>query len=167
MTEVWETIPAMSRYQISSAGRIRMRSGRIHRSHYVRGGYERVGLICLDGQQRNFLVHRLVALAFIGPCPDGMEVNHKNGLTSDNRLENLEYVTPKANAQHSIQVLGRRRASGEGHGMAVLTAERVRRLRQEWASGRWPTKRRLAVAFGITEYTCGDVLNGKTWRSVA
>lgn len=48
-----------------------------------------------DGCQ--FGVHRLVAMAFIGPCPDEMEVCHDNGIKTDNRLENLRYDTRSSN----------------------------------------------------------------------
>jgi len=38
-------------------------------------------------------VHKLVLLAFVGPCPDGMECCHNNGVASDNRIENLRWDT--------------------------------------------------------------------------
>ncbi len=47
-------------------------------------------------------------LAFAGPCPEGQEVNHKNGVTKDNRLSNLEYVTKSQNLLHRFRVLNRR-----------------------------------------------------------
>lgn len=48
-------------------------------------------------------VHRLVALAFIGPCPEGMEVLHINGEPDDNRLENLRYGTRAENVADTIR----------------------------------------------------------------
>ena len=46
-------------------------------------------------------VHRLVAMAFNGPIPAKLEVNHKNGVKHDNRPENLEYVTHRENMLHA------------------------------------------------------------------
>ncbi len=52
-------------------------------------------------------IHRLVAEAFIGFDNVLLEVNHKNGIKSDNRLENIEVVTHSQNMKHSFNVLGR------------------------------------------------------------
>lgn len=58
-------------------------------------------------------VHRLIAEAFIGPPPTTQhEVNHKNGVRCDNRVENLEWVTRRENARHAIEVLGRESRKG-------------------------------------------------------
>ncbi len=59
--------------------------------------------------------HRLVAQAFI-PNPDNLEqVNHKNGIKDDNRVENLEWCTSKENVQHSFDVLKRISPKGKNH----------------------------------------------------
>jgi ribosomal protein S25 len=46
-------------------------------------------------------IHQLVTAAFLGPCPEGKQVNHKNGNKRDNRVENLEYLTPDENKAHA------------------------------------------------------------------
>lgn len=49
------------------------------------------------GKYRTFRVHRLVLLAFVGPCPEGMEARHEDGDPSNNRLDNLAWGTPAEN----------------------------------------------------------------------
>lgn len=67
-------------------------------------GYSNVSLVCWNNGQRkvkSHYVHRLVAEAFLGKPAGYMEVNHKNADKSDNRLENLEWVTSSANKLHA------------------------------------------------------------------
>lgn len=67
----------------------------------------------VNGSAVNRYVHRLVAQAFCVKN-DGTEVNHKNGIKTDNRAENLEWVTHSANIQHSYDVLNHARTMGTG-----------------------------------------------------
>ncbi len=118
--EEWRAIAGYEGfYEVSSLGRIRRMAGwpigggRYHsvpktcsKPAVKRTGYAEVAL-CVAPLRRYHLVHRLVAAAFIGPCPDGYEVNHKDTNRANNVATNLEYLTKKGNAQHSI-LMGRR-----------------------------------------------------------
>lgn len=65
-------------------------------------GYLRVGLR-INGVLHNLSVHRLVAQAFLGEPEPGQVINHINEIRTDNRLENLEWVTQKQNLRHSLR----------------------------------------------------------------
>lgn len=89
-------------YEVSNYGRVRslnyLRTGktRILSPFKTGGGYLQVGL-WKDGKGKLYKVHRLVWEAFNGPIPEGMQVNHINEDKTDNRLENLNLMTPKEN----------------------------------------------------------------------
>ena len=55
----------------------------------------------IDGKNQQHYVHRLVAEHFIGPCPSGCEINHIDGIKTNNLAENLEYVTHEQNMKHA------------------------------------------------------------------
>jgi hypothetical protein len=63
--------------------------------------------ISIHGKAQHQNVHRLVAEAFLGPCPKHHQVNHKDLNKENNVLENLEYVTHAGNQQHAIRLLGK------------------------------------------------------------
>jgi hypothetical protein len=89
---VWSDKPS-PRYNPN--GEMRILRPRNHPS-----GYLYVGLYIGNGGNKQRLwrrVHRLVAEAFLGNIPNGWEVDHKNGIKTDNRLENLRIVTHREN----------------------------------------------------------------------
>src|SRR5436190_19072600 len=94
-------------YEASSEGRVRhlptpARTVRYPlRPFWDRKGYGRIILCGSDGRKRTAGVHQAVAWAFIGACPPGKEVGHKDHDKRNNRPSNLEYVTPVENAQAS------------------------------------------------------------------
>lgn len=107
-------------YSVSDLGRIRRdargprtRPGKILASPPTKWGYKSP-VLSACGRRRRIVVHVEVALAFLGPRPAGMQINHINGVKADNRAANLEYVTRKENRDHAVR-LGLLNISGDAH----------------------------------------------------
>lgn len=110
--EEWRDIDGyVGLYQVSNIGNVRSVKRNSNLALINRNGYKKVALIT-NGIRKDCPAHRLVCLAFL-PNPENKAfVNHKNGIRDDNRVENLEWCTPKENTAHAYTVLGRKFASG-------------------------------------------------------
>lgn len=103
--ELWRPFPSNPLYEASSLGRIR-REGCLRKLATATNGYLRITIPLPEGPKQ-LSVHRVVAEAWI-PNPDNKpEVNHKNGIRSDNRADNLEWVSRAENIHHALYVLKR------------------------------------------------------------
>jgi len=95
-------------YQISNLGRVksllrkRVIVRRILSPSKGGWGYYHVTL-CKNGESKNAKIHRLVALCFMSNPKNKPEINHKNGIKADNRIENLEWVTKSENELHAYK----------------------------------------------------------------
>ncbi len=175
MIERWKPVSDYEDlYQVSDQGRVRRIAGGpgthvglILRPRNDTHGYPHVYLY-RNGHRRQRMVHSLVTEVFIGLRPDGLQVNHKNGIRDDNSVGNLEYVTPGENQKHSYRVLGREpaRVHGEAHGSAKLTAAKVRQIRGLYARG-GTSYRKLAQRYGVSSGAIRDILHRKNWVHVA
>lgn len=158
-------------YEVSSTGLIKRkkpgpgaRVGHIIVTNFSETGYEYI-VVCMNGQCKNYLVHRLVADAFLGPCPKGKEVNHKKVFedgTKKNNVENLEYKTRLGNMRHAAR-LGLL-ASGERNGSSKLTWKEVFEIRSLYKSKIY-TQQELANKFEVSTWVIWCLLNGRTWKT--
>lgn len=134
----------------------------------IKKGYA-VAHLCLGGERKDAAIHRCVWQAFNGPIPDGLEINHKNGVRNDNRLVNLELVTKSGNARHKFEVLGAqsnfRPQHGSTNGSAKLSPDDIRQIRQMYATGDFRQKD-LAGRFGVSQPMIGKIVRGDNWRDV-
>jgi hypothetical protein len=118
--------------------------------------------LCLyrEGCRSYELIHRIVAKAFLGPCPPGKrEINHLDGNKSNNRPENLEWVTPKEQQRHA-SFLGLK-ARGSSHGRTHLSETDVQEIRTLRGH---VTGRALAARFGVHPTQISKIQLRRTWR---
>lgn len=171
--EIWKAIPEYEGvYEASSLGRIRRVA--IYRRTSIDGvlktftptnGYPRATLT-RNNKRRDFSVHVLIAATFIGPRPGNPRlwpVNHKNGIKSDNRAENLEYCTVNQNAQHAVD-MSLNPLKGEGNHRCRISEKRAREILALGARGFGCAY--LSRVFGLSKTHVSEILTGKVWRHI-
>jgi hypothetical protein len=160
-TEEWRIVPGFPDYEVSTLGRVK--SNKTHKGQKpgkllkaTGKTYVHVGL-WVDGKSTTLNVHQIVAAAFIGPCPRGKQINHKDKDEKNNRIDNLEYLTPSQNQQHAFN-------TGRAIGHAKLTEDDVRAIRERLRHQAKTTD--LAKEYQVN-ITCIHKLRvGQTWKHV-
>lgn len=178
--EIWKDVIGYNgKYQVSNLGRVKSitrvitspnrsslyKLGRILRpiNHH---GYKCVFLANSGNQKRN-TIHRLVVSSFL-PNPNGLkEVNHKNGIKGDNRLDNLEWCTRSENMLHAFKVCGRVNAGlkGDKNPAAKLTPENVRDIRRMKLSG--IAAKEIAEKFNLNKGYVFAIIARDSWAWLA
>lgn len=125
-------------------------------------GY-RVVALYVQRKRHRFLVHRLVALAFVSGYFDGATVNHINGDKLDNRSKNLEWVSLAKNTELQWET-GLIDLRGEKHPSSKLSPKKVLLIRQKLADG--VSKRQIAREMGVSDSLIYKIQRGRAWLSV-
>ncbi len=116
MEEIWNDVLGYEGlYQVSNFGRVRsldfIRNGengftKLYKGKLLNGVLQKSGYMAFDLYKdqirKNIRCHVIVAKSFLGDYSDYLVVNHKNGIKSDNRLSNLEWITFKENVNHAF-----------------------------------------------------------------
>lgn len=149
-------------YSISTTGRVYSPINLEMTLQKHTGGYLKVVLWDRVTRKRfNRFVHRLVAQAFI-PNPNGHRyVNHKDGDKKNNKLDNLEWVSPKENTAHAYS-MGLAK-SGEDSTSSKITQDQVDNMRTIYVKGKI-TYAELALQYGISKQQVERIINKKRWK---
>ena len=168
-TEIWLPVPGYEGlYDVSNFGRVRSYHNfgfkRREIPKMITPSKERYGYLqltlCNNAVHKQIKVHQIVAMAFLPPNPGGMQIDHINGIKTDNRAENLEWVTPKENTLRSVEMGLKPR--GERHGNHKLTQSQVNEIRSLYKTGDY-SHRKLGKMFGVSHAVIGDIIRNKTW----
>lgn len=167
--EKWLPIPGHEgEYEVSNTGRVRrlvsrdkgVKPGILKRTRRP-DGYYSVGL-----HGENWLVHRLVLTAFVGPASSSMHGAHLSGDKSDNRLLNLVWATPSENAAHR-RIHGTDFV-GERNPQAKINERIVRAIRRDYRPySKTSCCAALGRRYGLTYQTVWQIVKRRNWKHVA
>lgn len=192
--EIWKSVPGYDEfYEVSNKGNVRSKErkvranirnvkerlikGKMLKKNLKKNGYYTVDL-SKNAKTKTVSVHRLVALAFI-PNPNNLPVvNHKNGIKTDNRVENLEWTTHASNHQHA-EAIGLRENVGQYQNKTILCVETSIVFKNSVEAAKWilknePEKTSLSsfdyekIARNIRRCATGGTPKayGYTWKDI-
>lgn len=176
MKEVWKDIKGYEgQFQVSNLGRVkslcrkvsfgknyRTIPEKIRKNQKHTSGYE---AIVLAYKGKNIYIHRLVANAFISNPKNLKFVNHINGKKTDNRVENLEWCTPKENCAHALKIGCLKNIIGSNHHLTVLNEKQVIEIRSKYIPKKY-TQKMLGDEYGVSSFVIRDIVNKITWKHI-
>jgi len=160
--EIWKDIYNYDGlYAVSNYGKIKnCKRNLIRKLQKSKSGYLSVELN-KNGVAKIFRVHRLVAYSFISKTIEENQINHINGIKTDNRVENLEWCTCSENHKHAYKI-GLKSKKGEKHHMCKLKNNDIFLIRKMYKSG--ILQRNIANTFNVSRQHISAIINFKTWK---
>jgi hypothetical protein len=175
--EIWkDVIGYEGKYQVSNLGNVKSLARIVYISNiprnrklmYLKPKISGVGYhqVCLQKESIRFyrLVHRLVAESFLGLNESKKYVNHINGIKTDNRVENLEWLTQSENQLHAYKIGLQNKQYGEQRYCSKLNNEKVILIKKRLQSGESYIS--IAPDFDVSPATVFDIYKNKTWVRV-
>lgn len=180
MTEIWKDIKDCGGiFQISNAGRVKRLERTIFRKVHgvmtrtiLKAAFKKVFIgtngypcvsVCIDQVRVQYVIHRLIAIAFIPNPENKREVNHKNGIKTDFSISNLEWCTQSENTKHAF-AMGLMNVKGEKHMHAKLDNNAVYDIREN--CNETTSMQYFAKKYNVNVNTVRDVVKGRTWTHI-
>lgn len=162
-------------YVVTEDGRVY--SGRKVRIKKLIGRASKKGYLCVrlfnEHGEKHFPIHRIVAAAFLGePDDPSLVVNHKDGMKTNNRVENLEWCTNLENMRHS-RAMGLHRMTDEQRAIFKAISRTRRQLQSHEAAailreytGNRGEQRVLAAKYGVDYRVIWKLVNRMTYKDI-
>lgn len=162
--EVWKDVIAYEGlYKVSSCGNVFIVSKNRNQTPLkVKNGYLLVDL-CKSGSKKRISIHRLVAIHFLDNNENKPQVNHKNGIKTDNRLENLEWATASENQRHSINTGLKKPRKGEECKYAKITEKDAIDIKYGYKA---MIHKEIANIYNVSRTTVIDIRKGRSWKHI-
>ena len=173
--EIWLPIPGCDgRHSVSNLGRVRSEAIVIARRTGAQAGTSKTILkpsiskshgyavvnIVRHGRRQPYLIHRLVAETFLGPCPTGMECAHNDGDRKNTALSNLRWATPTQNNFEDKLAHGSL-LRGEKISNSKLNESDIKSIRSDFRS-----QKLIAAEFGISQSLVSRIKTRTVWRHI-
>jgi hypothetical protein len=176
MIEIWKDIKGYEGlYQVSNLSRIKSLSRKqknrytyfftkemIVNPHLSYQGYLMFDLR-RDNKRKCVYLHRIVALHFIPVVENKPTINHKNGIKTDNRIQNLEWCTQKENVHHACKNNLMNPVKGSNHYRTSLKEEDVIKIREE---SKDHSQKYLSIKYKVSRDTIKFILSRRTWKHI-
>lgn len=163
INEIWKDYSKNNKYEVSNKGRVRNKmTQRILKTYVNSDGYLNIHI-----NNYTISIHRLIMLEFkSNEYFKGSVINHKNGIKTDNRIENLEWCTIKHNVIHAINngLNPNFIKYGVNHKSSKLNEEDIPKIRNMYKNIKNYTK--VGQKFGISDNAVRKIVQGKTWTHI-
>lgn len=168
---LWKKVPGYPKYLVSDTGLVSAtwhRGTEFGKEMILKQKIDRYGYPCVrlynNGRIKDTYVHALVAKAFVSGQAPELQVNHIDGIKTNNGANNLEWVTPSENVRHAVRLGLTRSCVGELNTQSRMTASQVVDIYRMVLSGE---KRHVVAAkFGISRSHVSGIAAGNKWAHV-
>lgn len=178
--EIWKKIKDLEGfYEISNLGNVKSISRVVNSSVQKCGfriikekikqsqdngkGYKQL-YVQVNNKRKLFYIHRLVAQSFLPNPENKPQVNHINGIKTDNRVQNLEWCTSNENRKHAVD--NNLMKKGENHSKSKLTEKDILAIRRLYRINPRFNKTNIAKKLGVRDTTIHKIINNQRWKHI-
>jgi len=168
--EIWKDIEGYDgSYKVSLYGVVKSNNKFKDKTKFkiLKSGLDKDGYLTIvlykNKEKKNLKIHRLVAKAFIPNPENKPQVNHINGIKTDNRVENLEWCTPSENLTHAHTSGLKISVKGDKCGGAKITEEQALEIRAIGLNMSWS---KISEIYGIGRSQIQSIRKRRKWKHI-